>query len=231
MKLTMPWTATEVHSNGIGSTIDEVRQALTKEVDHLANVATQLRRELGDQTSKVGHDAGAQATTTAQDASRNAGALGRQLLAGAAAIGPQLAMLGRGRMRDLGRNVQTLGKDLRHVRLTTEPKRTGPDLVPGICLLGGFGAGLALMYFLDPDRGRRRRVLLGDRLAKLTRFGRATAVDKATDFGNRTVGVMAEARRAVTTGIGIEPEPSELETSTYELTQEAASEGTRVPIG
>src|SRR5947209_8543715 len=39
----------------------------------------------------------------------------------------------------------------------------------GITLIGGLGLGAGLMYLLDPERGRRRRTLLRDRLVSLGR--------------------------------------------------------------
>ena len=42
-------------------------------------------------------------------------------------------------------------------------------------LLTGVGVGVALMYFLDPERGRRRRALVRDRLAHGARLTRDAA--------------------------------------------------------
>ena len=78
-------------------------------------------------------------------------------------------MAGRKTADDLSASAQSVAKDLRNVRITTEPKKTGPDFMPGITLLAGFGAGIALMYFLDPERGRARRNLLRDKLMSWTR--------------------------------------------------------------
>ena len=235
MKLTMPWNATEAHHNGMSGTLDDVRQALGKEVDHLAHVAAQLGHNIGQQAKVVSHDAGAAAATAPRDTSRGTGTVARQILDGAAALGPTIARMSRRRVRDVGHDVQSLGQELRRVRLTTEPRRTRPDMMPGIYLLGGFGAGLALMYFLDPSRGRRRRALLRDRLTKWTRVGRETATGRARDVRNRTVGVMAEARKAVSGAVEGAAQGSEAETATYETvqrsTEEYTPEGTRVPIG
>ena len=192
MRLTMPWTAGEVHHNGVSSAMEDVRQQLGREVDHLAHVAAQLGRDIGQQ---------AKSATAARDTSKDAGTRARQLLEGATALGPAIAFMGRRRMREL-----------RQVRLTTEPKQTRRNSRPGLALVAGLAigveVGLALMYFLDPDRGRRRRVLLGGQLAKWTRIGRQTATERAKLFTSRTVGVMAEARRPL--------EPAEAETTTFE---------------
>jgi hypothetical protein len=143
--------------------------------------------------------------------------------------------MGRKRAETLSRDVQSLGQDLRRVRLTTEPLRTAPDYMPGIYLLGGFGAGIALMYFLDPDRGRRRRALLRDQFSKWTRIGRETASGRAKDLRNRAAGAVIEARKAV---VPIEPEreTTTFETYAYGSTQtpespENAEQETRATVG
>jgi uncharacterized membrane protein len=63
-------------------------------------------------------------------------------------------------------------------------------------LLTGLGAGLALGYLLDPDRGNRRRARLRDAAvhgARLTRDGLGAT---ARDVGHRTYGTVASVRRA-----------------------------------
>jgi len=59
----------------------------------------------------------------------------------------------------------------------------------------GLGVGAGLMYFTDPDRGRRRRALVRDRFYSFfARSGRG--LDKAwRDASNRSQGIIAEARR------------------------------------
>ena len=59
-------------------------------------------------------------------------------------------------------------------------------------LIGGAGLGAGLMYMLDPDRGRRRRALARDQVARLA--NRAPRVWGATarDVGNRLRGMVAE---------------------------------------
>ncbi|MCW5977437.1 MAG: SRPBCC family protein [Bryobacteraceae bacterium] len=68
----------------------------------------------------------------------------------------------------------------------------------GVSLIGGLGLGCGLMYFLDPDRGRRRRAVMRDKLAagghRLQReLGKAKR-----DIENRAAGVEAQAKQAVT---------------------------------
>jgi hypothetical protein len=61
-------------------------------------------------------------------------------------------------------------------------------------VLTGIGTGAAVMYLLDPDRGRRRRALVRDKLvwgARKTADGLAAA---SRDIANRSTGILAETR-------------------------------------
>jgi hypothetical protein len=238
MKLTMPWTVTNGHLNGATDKLEDVRQAVGREVDHLAQVAAQ-----------VGRDATTQAEVVAHDAGKQTGAVMNRLVDTAAALGPMIALLGRQRMRglsqqaqtlshDLGQQAQTLGHELRQVRITTEPRRSGQNMLPGIALLGGLGigigTGIAMMYLLDPERGKRRRQMLMGRLSKWTRAGRDAAAEKASAFADRTVGVMSDLRESVTTGIGVQPGAAVVDADAPVIAEatevEVWPEGTRVPI-
>ena len=159
MTMTMPWKAPdETHADGVASKLDEMRRALSQEAEHLAQAAAQY-----------GHDASAHVSTIAHDPVASANSWTQQLMKAAATLGAALALSSRQTAKDLRVGAQAAAKEARTVRLTTETRKTGPDLVPGITLLAGFGAGLALMYFLDPERGRQRRQLLRDRLLAWTR--------------------------------------------------------------
>src|SRR5688572_2265194 len=131
MNFTMPWTASKGHANGAADKVEDVRHALGREVDHLAQVAAQKQTNV--------------AVNRIADI--------------AATIGPTIATLGRQKMRQAGEQAQSLGQELRQVRITTEPRRN--QGLPGIALLGGLGigigTGIAVMYLLDPERGRTRR--------------------------------------------------------------------------
>lgn len=224
MKLTMPWTASDGHANGATDKIEDVRHALGREVDHLALVAAQMSRDAGSHVEDVAHD-------VARDAQKQTGAAVSRIADIAAAVGPTIATLGRQKMRQATEQAQSLGQELRQVRITTEPRRN--DSLPGIALLGGLGigvgTGIAMMYLLDPERGRTRRALLRDKLAKWLRTGRETAEGKAKDVRNRSVGVMAEARKTVTSGIGVPDEPPIAEEAAETIEYETWPEGTRVP--
>lgn len=221
MNFTMPWTASNGHANGVTDKLEDVRSALGREADHLAQVAAQL-----------GHEAGAHAETVARDvavdAQKQTGAAVNRLAAMAATLGPTIAVMGRQKMRQVGEQAQALGHDLRQVRVTTEPPKSGA--LPGITLLGGLGigigAGIAAMYLLDPERGKARRTALMARLAQWTRDRRQAATQKAGVLAERTVGVMADVRESVTTAIGGKDEEPLI---AEELEYEKWPEGTRVP--
>jgi hypothetical protein len=67
----------------------------------------------------------------------------------------------------------------------------------GVSLLAAAGAGAALMYFFDPQRGRRRRVLARGKLNSLT--NRTTGAVGATSRGlrNRAYGILAGTKNLV----------------------------------
>jgi uncharacterized membrane protein len=66
-----------------------------------------------------------------------------------------------------------------------------------VSILGAAGIGAGLMYFLDPDRGNRRRALTVDKAAhaaNLTTKGIGTIW---RDAGNRSTGLLAEFRKTL----------------------------------
>ena len=60
-------------------------------------------------------------------------------------------------------------------------------------LASGLGLGLGLMYILDPDRGRRRRALVRDKLASAANKAPDAISATARDLSNRARGVAAQA--------------------------------------
>lgn len=77
-------------------------------------------------------------------------------------------------------------------------------------LLCGVAAGAALMYFLDPDRGRRRRALLRDKAVGLSNDLGEAATGTARDLRNRAQGLVAETGSALgVTGKGGEQSGTE----------------------
>ena len=63
--------------------------------------------------------------------------------------------------------------------------------------LAGIGTGAAVMYFLDPDRGARRRALVRDKVqSKALKASRALNATKE-DLKNRSYGMAMEAKGLV----------------------------------
>src|SRR3954468_8242047 len=69
------------------------------------------------------------------------------------------------------------------------PQRGSPGSLTSLAL------GATLMYYLDPQAGRRRRALLRDQLAHAERLLREGRRVTARDVVNRAQGVWAEATR------------------------------------
>jgi len=67
----------------------------------------------------------------------------------------------------------------------------------GLSLIGAAAAGAALMYFLDPGWGRRRRVLARDKLNRIKHKTSDAVGATSRDLKNRAYGIMAETRSLV----------------------------------
>lgn len=67
-----------------------------------------------------------------------------------------------------------------------------------IAFLCGLGAGAALMYFLDPDRGGRRRALARNKAVGLSNDASEAISGAAADLSNRAYGLYAETSKAIT---------------------------------
>jgi BON domain-containing protein len=65
-------------------------------------------------------------------------------------------------------------------------------------LLIGLGLGIGLMYFLDPQRGRRRRALVRDKLVHSSRVSTDALGAAGVDLGHRVTGLVARARSVLT---------------------------------
>jgi hypothetical protein len=209
MNLTAPWKAsTDTPVNGVSAKLEQIRSSISEQADSLSDVASSYGSEAGSQAGKIAAEAALQArkiaaetTDVAADVVRDpvgsASGFFQSLFDAVASFITALTATGRKTAAELGQDAQAAASELRKVRITTEPKKTGPDFMPGIALLGGFGAGVALMYFFDPERGKGRRNMLRDRMLKLTRVTQETVQGKTKDLSNRAQGAAIEARKSL----------------------------------
>ena len=86
-------------------------------------------------------------------------------------------------------------------------RKESQGLAKGLLLLGGIGLGAALMYMLDPDKGRRRRALLRDQLTSASNRASKALGRTSRDLSNRAQGVVAEARKR----LGLQEQPRALD--------------------
>ena len=66
-----------------------------------------------------------------------------------------------------------------------------------LMFLAGIGTSAALMYFIDRDRGRARRSLVGDKVTGLTNNAQNAIGKTSRDLSNRAKGLYAESRKVV----------------------------------
>lgn len=83
-------------------------------------------------------------------------------------------------------------------------------------LVGGLGLGAALMYVLDPERGKRRRALARDKAVHAARKTSDVLDARSRDLRNRAKGVAAEVKTM---------------TSREEVSEAVLEERTRAAIG
>jgi hypothetical protein len=67
-------------------------------------------------------------------------------------------------------------------------------------MLAATGLGVVSMYIFDPLAGRRRRALARDKLIRVKKNVRQAASVTARDFKNRTLGLVAEGKAAISGG-------------------------------
>ena len=151
---------------------DEARRAASDGADTLSSAAT----DFGHEAIKL---------------SRDAVKLGRE----AARRGLILATSGEKALRRASTDAQATIEDLRSYEIVR--KRRGPDWRPGLALIAGASAGLAAMYLLDPEQGRRRRVELMDQVHKYSRISSEWLDSTMRDLRNRSEGLAIEARKAM----------------------------------
>src|SRR5436309_3141098 len=61
-------------------------------------------------------------------------------------------------------------------------------------IAAGLGAGAAAMYFMDPDRGARRRAILADKVSSSVRQVPRTLRVTKIDLANRARGIWSETQ-------------------------------------
>lgn len=75
----------------------------------------------------------------------------------------------------------------------------------GAMLLGGLGLGAALMYVLDPERGKRRRALVRDKAVRVTKKTGDALGARSRDWKNRAKGVAAEVKSLTRSDVVSDP--------------------------
>jgi hypothetical protein len=199
MTFQMPWNRNKP-SDKLMASIDDIKRQIGVQVDKLSKLTSDVGRDISAQAAQVSQDTGAQVGSAARDLGNQAARASEEARAQAASAAREVPVVAGALAQQALRGAAQLGRDLRQLRITKEPvvrQQRGPDLAPGLALLAGVGSGLAIMYFFDPNDGRRRRSLLRAQISKWTRIGRESAEGKAKDLRNRAVGVMYEARKAV----------------------------------
>jgi hypothetical protein len=63
-----------------------------------------------------------------------------------------------------------------------------------LTILGGLGAGAALMYFMDPEKGRTRRAQVQGKVTGLSNDLRQGIEGRSKDLSNRAKGLLHEAK-------------------------------------
>lgn len=99
--------------------------------------------------------------------------------------------------------------------------------------IAGLAAGAGLMYFMDPDRGRRRRAMLRDQAVGLSNDARQAINARTEDLSNRAYGLYVKTRKAVTgtdASTGKENRSSETGTS-QSMSDQTEATGDNIEIG
>ena len=74
-------------------------------------------------------------------------------------------------------------------------------LLGGLAVGSGLGAGL--MFLLDPNTGRRRRAVAGDKAGAYLRGAEEMVEKKVRDLRNRAKGVAADVRDGLQEGVDV----------------------------
>jgi hypothetical protein len=69
-----------------------------------------------------------------------------------------------------------------------------------MAVIGALGAGAGLMYLFDPDRGKRRRAEVRNKVRHVANRANDAIGKTSRDFANRVSGIVAEAETLFTSG-------------------------------
>lgn len=174
----LPWTRGNTPTIDVPS-VEDTKRALSDGADTVGSVA----QDIGNQAATFGREA--------IRVGRDAAKMSRE----AARKGQLFAATSGDTLRKVRTDAAAVAEDLRHIRVVRENRR-GPSWKPGAALLAGAGAGLAAMFFLDPEQGRRRRIMFMDQVQKWGRLSSEWLDGAAKDLRNRSHGLAYEARKA-----------------------------------
>lgn len=196
MNFSMPWIGGRRSRTDDGKAVlTDLGQKASQAADQTVELASRQAENLGKQAGKQAGKLGKQAVRLGQEAGKLGQHFGRQASTEAVRLGREIAATGATAAATGTSNLRALGDDLRSLRVV-KPSRVR-DSIPGVVLLSGLVGGLAAMFFLDPDQGRRRRAMARDKLVKWMGVARRTAGGRAVDLRNRAVGAAHEARSAI----------------------------------
>ena len=241
MNLTAPWKAsTDNPTNGLQEKLDVIRQSLSEHADSLSDAAAEYGSDASSQaatlvddaaakTRKVAEHTGTVVADVAEEATNSLAGIIQSLITAIGAAIASLTASGKKTAADIGADAQSAASELRKVRITTEPKKTGPDFMPGIALLAGFSAGVAVTYFFDPEQGKRRRALLRDQVAKWTRVTSESVQGRTKDLSIRAQGAAIEARRSLLGVMAGGQQEVDTDTQPWSTASDAFSTGTTDP--
>jgi hypothetical protein len=78
---------------------------------------------------------------------------------------------------------------------------TGGTMNSGLRFLGSIALGAGMMYFLDPNRGKRRRAVVRDKAVRVLHDSEEALGKAVRDLGHRTSGLKAEAQHKLRTEV------------------------------
>jgi cell division septum initiation protein DivIVA len=226
MTLTLPLIGRRSKAKEARATAGELRQRISRAVEQSADVA-------GRQADVLGKEAGKRAAQIAEQATKLGQEYGHKASVEAERLGRELAVTGAKAAATGAANLRELSGELRSLHVVRRNRLR--DSLPGFAVLSGIATGIAAMFFLDPEQGRRRRAMARDKLLKWANDAQRVIGGKTKDMRNRAVGAAHEARSAIASAtealaedIGLGGQDEELPdvTPEGEQTEELARAGT-----